>query len=81
MIRAVGTKGGRQVLFLGLSYGNLDRFRAGPGDSFIAIEGRELGLPIDVVLFSGETEAHCVELLEAGLGSGAKVQMDLRSKN
>ena len=69
MIKATG-KGpnGRDTLFIGLSIGNLDKFRAGPLDSHIRIDGRELGLSHDVLIFSGRTEAEMADLLANGFG-------------
>ena len=64
MIKATTkTPDGRTLLLVGLSFGNLDRFRAEPGDTFIRIEGKEMELPIDIVIFSGETEAHMQTML------------------
>lgn len=64
MIKATG-KGatGRDTLFVGLSFDNLDKFRAGPLDSFIQIDGKQMGLPFDVMIFSGRTEAEMTDLL------------------
>ena len=81
MIKAIGKRNGRDMLMIGLSFGNLDRFRAAPGDTYIEIDGREMGLPFDVMLFSGETEAHCAEALAGGIGPGTKVHVSLRSKS
>jgi hypothetical protein len=82
MIKATG-KGpdGRDTLFIGLSFGNLDRFRAGPLDSHIQIDGRELGLSHDVWIFSGRTEAEMADLLANGAGPDTKVHVSDRSKN
>jgi hypothetical protein len=82
MIKATGqAPDGRKVLFVGLSYGNLDKFRAAPSDTYIRIDGRELNLPIDVLIFSGRTEAELTELLATGFGPDTKVQVSKRSKN
>lgn len=82
MIKATG-KGpnGRDTLFVGLSFGNLDKFRAGPLDSHITIHGAELGLPFDVMIFSGRTEAEMADLLANGFGPDTKVHVSDRSKN
>ena len=82
MIKARG-KGpnGRDTLYVGLSFGNLDRFRAQPLDTFIMIDGREVGLPFDVMVFSGETNAAMSELMAAGFGPETKVHVSPRSKN
>lgn len=82
MIKATGKgKDGRNTLYVGLSFGNLDRFRAEPLDTFIKIDGRELGLPFDVMIFSGETEAQMAELMAGGFGPDTKVNISPRSKN
>lgn len=82
MIKATGRGlNGEKVLYLGLSYGNLDRFRAKPLDTFIRIDAKELGLSHDVLIFSGKTEADCVELLASGFGPGTEVTISPRSKN
>jgi hypothetical protein len=81
MIKATGKLNGRDTLFIGLSFRNLDHFRAGPGDSFIHLEGSKIGLPVDLVLFSGITEADCVTMLQAGIGVNTKVEISKRQKN
>ena len=73
MIKAVATRGERQLLMIGLSFGNLDKFRKEPGDTFIGIDGAETGLPVDVILFSGATEADCASSLAAGIGPDTKI--------
>jgi hypothetical protein len=73
MLKAI-SKGpdGKTVLLLGLSFGNLDRFRAAPGDTFIRIAGAEIGVQnLDVVIFSGETETALAEILQHVIGSDA----------
>ena len=82
MIKATATDGtGRKILMIGLSFGNLDKFRAEPGDTFIRIRGQEVGLPVDVVIFSGETEAQLADLMAQGFGPNTKVHVSPRSKN
>lgn len=44
------------MLMIGLSFGNLKKFRRHPRDTHILIRGEDVGLSIDVVIFSGETE-------------------------
>lgn len=81
MIKAIAHDGtGKKILVIGLSFGNLDRFRAEPGDTFIRIRGDDVGLPVDVMIFSGETEAHCTEVLAGGIGPDTKVHVSPRSK-
>jgi hypothetical protein len=76
MLKATFEKDGRTVLLVGLSFGNLERFRAEPGDTYIRIDGREMGLPIDVLIISGETEAHMHNLIANGIGPHTKVHVD-----
>lgn len=82
MIKATG-KGpdGRDTLYVGLSFGNLDRFRAAPLDSYILIKGTEVGMPFDVMIFAGETEAAMADFMAQGIGPGTKVYISNRSKN
>jgi hypothetical protein len=82
MIKATATgPDGRTILIIGLSFGNLDRFRAQPGDTYIRIDGHDVGgLPIDVTIFSGETEAHCAEVIKAMIGPQTKVTVSDRLK-
>jgi len=70
MIKAIahGTDG-RDILVIGLSFGNLSKFRAEPGDTYIRIDGAEMGLPMDVMIISGETEADMAETLKGGIGA------------
>lgn len=82
MIKAtIPGKDGRMALYVGLSFGNLDRFRQQPLDTFIKIDGKEMGLPVDVVLFSGKTEADLAEFLASGIGPDTKVNISDRLKS
>ena len=64
-------RGGRKLLIIGLSHGNLDAFRAGKG--FIKVEGKRHGMAVDVLIFSGETEAHCTAVLAELIGPDTKI--------
>lgn len=76
MMKATATGAdGKGILVIGLSFANLDRFRAQPGDTFIKIVGQEVGLPVDVMIFSGKTEAHCFETLKGGIGPSTKIHV------
>lgn len=72
---------GRQKLYLGLSFGNLDRFRQAPLNTFIEVRGAELDLPIDVVLFSGPTEEDMAEVFAGKIGPDTKVAVSRRKRN
>ena len=50
-------------LFIGLSFGNLDRLHAEPMDTYINIDGDEVGIPIDITIFSGTTEQEMQEFM------------------
>jgi hypothetical protein len=82
MIKATATSStGRKVLMLGLSFANLDEFRAHPRDTMVRIDGKELGLPVDVLLFSGETEAAMADMLADFISPATKVQVSPRLKS
>ena len=73
MIKAATVaKNGRTTLMIGLSFGNLDKFRTQPLDTFIPIDGTSLGLPIDILLFSGETEGDLERFLNMKIRETAK---------
>lgn len=82
MIKATGTgPNGRKLLLIGLSFANLERFRQQPLDTYITIDGREMGLDFDVTLISGETEAAMADLVANALTPDAKVHVDPRLKS
>jgi hypothetical protein len=76
LIKATATLGDRKLLLIGLSFGNLDKFRAEPGDTFIKIDGKEMELPIDVLIFSGTTEADMQKMMAHTIGPDTKVHID-----
>lgn len=81
MIKATATLDGKSVLMIGLSFGNLDKFRASPGDTFIRIDGKEMGLPVDVLIFSGKTEADMQEMMASSIGPKTKLHIDPKLKS
>jgi hypothetical protein len=81
MIKARGMINDRDTYIIGLSWGNLDRFRAEPGDTYIRIPARESGLAADIILFSDETEAKMAGLLEALIGPDTEVIVDPKLKS
>jgi predicted alpha/beta-fold hydrolase len=66
MIKATARIGDRQLLVIGLSFGNLAKFLAEPGQTFIKIDGKAMDLPIDVMIFSGETEEDMAKIMPIG---------------
>lgn len=81
MIRATfkAKNGQPDLLILGFSFGNLDRFRAEAPDGYVHIVGAELGIPINVLLVAGETEDAIKEHLSEFLGPNTKM-VDNRRK-
>jgi hypothetical protein len=76
MIKAtlVTQEGKLSMLVLGLSFGNLKKFLAEPGDTYIKIEGEEINLDFDVLLFSGETEEKMETMIKQFIGPNTKVK-------
>ena len=67
MIKATAVgEDGRPVMVIGLSFGNLRKFLAEPGHTFIKIDGKAMDLPMDVIIFSGETEEKMASLVPVG---------------
>lgn len=81
MIKAMGKWDDKTTLFVGLSFANLDKFRAAPLDTFITIKGAEMGLPFDIMIFSGKTEADMAHLMTPNMLPGSTLVMDDKLKN
>jgi hypothetical protein len=79
VLKGRGVLNGKDTFVIGLSFGNLDKFRAGPCDSFIHIDGIEHELPFDIVIFSGETEAAMAEMLS--IGPNTRIIIDNKFKH
>lgn len=81
MIKATGKgEDGRTKLWIGLSFRNLDKFRTEPLDTYIVIDGAALGLPVDITLFSAETEGDLGRFLADRIGPDTRVYVDPRFK-
>jgi len=84
MIKATATRfgadGTRKLLIIGLSYANLDKLRADGMDGFIRINGEEMGLPVDVLITAGETEAIMSEKLLGCSGPETKIHISDKLK-
>jgi len=63
----------KEVLILGLSFGNLRRLHSQPLETFIRIEGSEINIPFDIVICSGKTEADLYKALKPALTTDAKI--------
>jgi len=84
MMKALAKDGnGKDILIIGLSLANLNKFRKELGSTFIRIDGAETNLPLDVVIFSGATEAHMAEMLYKGglIGPNTKINIDDKLKS
>jgi hypothetical protein len=69
MLKATATgPDGRSILVIGLSFGNLKKFLNEPGKTMIRVDGKEMDLPVDVLMFSGETEADMQETMAEAIG-------------
>ena len=74
MIKAMAiAPDGQRTYLIGLSFGNLRKFLAEPGDTYIRIPRAESGLDVDIMLISGETEAHIVRSLQAGMDPNTRI--------
>jgi predicted alpha/beta-fold hydrolase len=76
MIKATATLGDRTFLMIGLSFGNLKKFLAEPGDTYIKIDGKAMNMPVDVLIFSGETEEAMQKTMRSAIGPHTKVHID-----
>jgi hypothetical protein len=81
MIKAIIKAEGKQMLLIGLSFRNLEKFLAKPGDTYIRIRAEELGLPLDVMIISGKTEEHLHDQIKHGIGPETIVHVTDRAKN
>lgn len=82
MIKAIAHgKDGTTIVVLGLSFANLDRMRASPGDDYMKVKGADIGLPIDILLFADETEAHLAQKIQSLIGPQTKVTTSDKLKN
>lgn len=73
---------GNTLLTLGLSFANLDFLRRKPGEAFIKINGKDTGgIPVDIIIFVGETEAHCAEIIKEFISSETRVIVDPKLKS
>jgi len=77
MIKATATgPNGEKVLYVGLSFGNLDKFRAQPLHTHIRISGKEVGCDHDIIIFSGTTEQEMMDMMLDGIGPQTKLNID-----
>lgn len=66
---------GRPLVTLGLSFANLDRLRADGLKGCIRINGAEIGIPVDIIITAGETEAVMADALAEFIGPDTVVHV------
>lgn len=71
---------GRTVVVLALSHRNLDRLRADGLKGFIKVNGKDIGVPVDIMITAGETEASMADALQEFIGPDTKVHVSDRLK-
>jgi hypothetical protein len=81
MMKIKATLGGRETLIIGLSHANLDKLRADGLTAKILIDGKELGIPIDVWITAAEDEGVMMRAFQEGITEGTKVHIDKRFKS
>jgi hypothetical protein len=64
------------MIVLGLSHANLDRLRAEGIKAAIKIDGKELGIDVDIFITAGETEAVMFQQFERGIGPNTKIKIE-----
>lgn len=64
MIKATGQSAkGRQTMMIGITHENLQALRDNPG-SYSVIEGEQMGLSVDVLLYVGVNDDDCMKVIE-----------------
>lgn len=67
MMKLKGVVRGRETVMFGLSRRNLQKFLDEMNSTYIQIKAEEMGLPFDIVIFSGETEADMYRQFKPGI--------------
>ena len=73
--------GKTERLYIGLSFANLEKLLAEPRSTMIKIDGKPLGIDVEIVIFSGETEAKMAEMIEDAIGDDTRVTISKRLKS
>lgn len=82
MLKAIATSsGGKKVLVIGLTFKDLELMRAHPMDDHIRIEGAEIGLAVDVMMFVGPDDAARASAVGGGIGPNTRVHISDKLKN
>lgn len=81
MMKIKAEIGGRNLLVLGLSHTNLDKLRADGLTGKIVVDGKELGLDVDIWITAAENERVMMESFQEGITASTKVHIDPRLKS
>lgn len=79
-LRAKGTQNGRDIFMIGFDDDDLTLLRQHPGQAIITCEASKYRNPCDILIVSGETEAHMTEQFAELIGPGTRIRMDDRLK-
>jgi hypothetical protein len=81
MMKIKARIGDRELLVLGLSHANLDRLRADGLGGKIVIDGKELGLDVDIWITAAADEGVMLRSFQDGITAGTKLHIDKRLKS
>ena len=81
MMKIKAQLGGRETLILGLSHANLDKLRADGLTGKIVIDGRQIGIGLDIWITAAEDEGVMMRAFQEGITEGTKVHIDERLKS
>jgi hypothetical protein len=71
---------GRPCVWVGLSVCELTLLRGALLQSHLTLNGKDLGIDFDIIIFSGENEAEMTAAMEKGIGEDTKVELDPKMK-
>lgn len=81
MMKIKARVGDRALIVLGLSHANLDRLRADGLNGCIKVDGKQLGIDVDIWITAASTEAEMVETFGGVIGPETTVRIDKRLKS
>ena len=81
MIKAMAKTKDGELLIIGLSFGNLTKFINEPGDTFIKIKGKEMGITTDIIIFSGQSEEKMQQAMAKLIGPDTIIHIDPKLKS
>jgi hypothetical protein len=71
----------RTTVIIGLNKEEVESLRTNTGTSAFMIRGQNFGCPVDVVIFSAETEAHALEIISDIIIPETEIVIDDSLKN